>query len=44
VNYASFIKGSLLSAGSTGGSEHTYTWPVAYTIEGIRAWIFQQHL
>ena len=44
VNYASFVKGSLLPAGTTQGMEHTLTWPVAYTIDGIRDWIFQQHL
>jgi predicted peptidase len=31
VNYATFEGGS-----------HTYTWQVAYTIEGVRDWLFQQ--
>ena len=44
VNYASFVKGSLLPGGSTGGSEHNPTWRVAYTIDDIRGWIFEQHL
>jgi predicted peptidase len=43
VNYASFVKGSVLPPGSSESSEHRYTWQVAYTIDGIRDWIFQQH-
>ncbi|WP_216892282.1 alpha/beta hydrolase-fold protein [Nocardia alni] len=45
INYSAFLKGTTLSPGETapGGVEHTTTWPIAYTIEGIRAWIFQQH-
>jgi predicted peptidase len=43
VNYASFVKGSVLPPGSAETSEHRYTWQVAYTIDGVRDWIFQQH-
>lgn len=47
VNYASFVVGSVLPAGSSAasnpGQEHINTWRVAYTIDGIRDWIFQQH-
>lgn len=44
INYASFVKGSVLPAGSNpDASEHMPTWRVAYTIDGIRDWIFQQH-
>ena len=44
VNYATFKKGSTLAGGKANahGVEHNSTWPIAYTIEGIRAWIFQQ--
>ena len=44
VNYASFKKGSTLAGGlaNAHGVEHNSTWPIAYTIEGIREWIFQQ--
>ncbi|MFF5299248.1 PHB depolymerase family esterase [Streptomyces sp. NPDC013161] len=42
VNYASFRKGSTLAGGlaNAHGVEHNSTWPIAYTIEGIREWIF----
>jgi predicted peptidase len=43
VNYASFVKGSVLPPGTSETSEHRFTWQVAYTIDGIRDWIFQQH-
>ncbi|MEU9448654.1 hypothetical protein [Streptomyces sp. NPDC048277] len=46
VNYATFLKGSTLTGDQAKGSnavEHNSTWPIAYTIEGIREWIFQQH-
>ena len=44
VNYATFKKGSTLAGGSANahGVEHNSTWPIAYTIEDIRAWIFAQ--
>ena len=44
VNYASFKKGSTLAGGlaNAHGVEHNSTWPIAYTIEGVRAWIFEQ--
>ena len=44
VNYASFKKGSTLAGGlaNAHGVEHNSTWPIAYTIEDIRAWIFAQ--
>ena len=45
INYASFVKGSVLAAGesSQGAAEHTSTWKVAYSIDGVRDWIFEQH-
>ncbi|MEU6147659.1 hypothetical protein ABZ848_45850 [Streptomyces sp. NPDC047081] len=45
VNYVTFEKGTTLTAESKkkfGTVEHNSTWPIAYTIEGIREWIFQQ--
>ncbi|MFJ2893058.1 alpha/beta hydrolase-fold protein [Streptomyces sp. NPDC087305] len=44
VNYTSFKKGSTLAGGlaNAHGVEHNSTWPIAYTIEGVRAWIFEQ--
>ncbi|MEV0736185.1 hypothetical protein AB0I51_09480 [Streptomyces sp. NPDC050549] len=44
VNYSTFKKGSTLAGGlaNAHGVEHNSTWPIAYTIEGIREWIFQQ--
>lgn len=44
VNYATFKKGSTLPGGlaNAHGVEHNSTWPIAYTIEGVREWIFRQ--
>ncbi|MDV9170314.1 hypothetical protein R6V09_09210 [Streptomyces sp. W16] len=44
VNYSTFKKGSTLAGGlaNAHGVEHNSTWPIAYTIEGIREWVFQQ--
>jgi predicted peptidase len=44
VNYSTFKKGSTLAGGlaNAHGVEHNSTWPIAYTIEGVREWIFQQ--
>ncbi|MFJ6899514.1 hypothetical protein [Streptomyces hokutonensis] len=44
VNYATFKKGSTLAGGlaNAHGVEHNSTWPIAYTVEGIREWIFRQ--
>jgi predicted peptidase len=45
VNYSTFVKGSTLTAEQAenpNAVEHNSTWPIAYTIEGIRDWIFAQ--
>jgi len=44
VNYSTFKKGSTLAGGlaNAHGVEHNSTWPIAYTIEGVREWIFRQ--
>jgi len=45
INYVALQKGTVVPAGQTddGGSNHINTWRIAYTIEGIRDWIFKQH-
>ncbi len=45
INYVALKKGTVVSPGQTddGGSNHPNTWRIAYTIEGIRDWIFKQH-
>jgi len=44
INYTALRKGTVVSPGmrDDGGSNHICTWRVAYTIEGIRDWLFQQ--
>ncbi|MFT4081686.1 MAG: hypothetical protein QM638_03795 [Nocardioides sp.] len=43
VNYASFTPGTV-TTDTSGGSEHTGTWKVAYSIPGVRDWIMRQRL
>lgn len=45
INYVALKKGTVVPAGQKddGGSNHINTWRIAYTIEGIRDWIFKQH-
>ncbi|MET7569490.1 PHB depolymerase family esterase [Streptomyces sp. NPDC005492] len=46
VNYSTFLKGTTLTAAQVkqnpNALEHNSTWPIAYTIEAIREWIFDQ--
>lgn len=44
VNYAVLKKGTVVPAGmkDDGGSNHICTWRIAYTIEGVRDWLFSQ--
>ena len=46
VNYSAFLKGTTLTEAQVkqnpNALEHNSTWPIAYTIEEIRAWIFKQ--
>jgi predicted peptidase len=35
-------KGASINYTVFEGGSHTYTWKVAYTIEGIRDWLFRQ--
>jgi predicted peptidase len=46
INYTVLAKGSVVPPGQpdNGGSNHINTWRIAYTIEGIRSWLFRQHL
>lgn len=45
VYYVSFKKGTVIPAGEStqGAAGHVNTWRVAYTIESVRDWLFQQH-
>lgn len=45
INYVALKKGTVVPPGQQddGGSNHVNTWRIAYTIEGIQDWIFQQH-
>lgn len=45
INYVALQKGTVVPPGQTdnGGGDHINTWRIAYTIAGIRDWIFQQH-
>ncbi|MDF0490347.1 PHB depolymerase family esterase [Sphingomonas sp. H39-1-10] len=44
VNYVMLKKGTVIPQGvDTGGAAgHMNTWPIAYTIDGVRAWLFAQ--
>ncbi|MEV0485738.1 hypothetical protein AB0I69_34685 [Streptomyces sp. NPDC050508] len=46
VNYSALLKGTTLTEAQAkqnpNALEHNSTWPIAYTIEEIRAWIFKQ--
>lgn len=44
INYIALQQGTVVPPGQTdhGGGDHINTWRIAYTIDGIRDWIFQQ--
>jgi len=44
IKYTVLKKGTVVPAGLTddGGNNHRHTWQIAYTIEGIRDWLFTQ--
>lgn len=44
VNFVALKKGTVVWPGLSddSGSNHICTWRAAYTIEGIRDWLFQQ--
>jgi predicted peptidase len=44
INFVRFRKGTVIPKGTKSSPmlEHIYTWDVAYTIEGVRDWLFEQ--
>lgn len=44
INYVALQKGTVVPPGQSaeGGGDHINTWRIAYTIDGIRDWIFKQ--
>jgi predicted peptidase len=44
INYVALRLGTVVPAGQrdNSGSNHMNTWRIAYTIEGIRDWLFRQ--
>ena len=44
IKYTVPQKGTVVPAGQTDDSDtnHIYTWRIAYTIEGLRDWLFSQ--
>jgi predicted peptidase len=45
INYTVLAKGSVVPPGQNDnpGGNHINTWRIAYTVEGIRDWLFRQH-
>jgi predicted peptidase len=44
VNYVVLAAGTVIPEGASteGAAAHMATWPIAYTIEGAREWLFAQ--
>jgi predicted peptidase len=44
INYTVLKKGTVVPTDQVddGGNNHRYTWRIAYTIEGVRDWLFAQ--
>lgn len=42
IKFVVFEKGTVFPEGMAGGMEHMQTWVVAYSIEGVRDWLFTQ--
>lgn len=43
VHYVAFAKGTVIPEGEDGGGAgHVWTWPIAYAIPGVCAWLLQQ--
>lgn len=44
VNYIVLKEGTVIPDGvnKEGAAGHMNTWPIAYTIEGVREWLFNQ--
>jgi predicted peptidase len=45
INYVALRKGTVVPPGQedNGGGNHINTWRIAYTIAGVRDWLFAQH-
>ncbi|QHL92014.1 prolyl oligopeptidase family serine peptidase (plasmid) [Sphingomonas changnyeongensis] len=45
INYVVLAKGTVVPSGQpdNGGSNHTNTWRIAYSIDAIRDWLMRQH-
>lgn len=45
INYVALRLGTVVPSGQddNGGSNHVNTWRIAYTIAGVRDWLFAQH-
>ena len=45
INYVALKKGTVVppSQEDSAGANHVNTWRIAYTIEGVRDWLFRQH-
>ncbi|MFD7131672.1 hypothetical protein [Streptomyces sp. NPDC059894] len=44
VQYTTFRAGTVAGTSGGAGSEHNGTWKYAYSIPGIRDWLFRQSL
>ena len=44
IKYTVLAKGTVVPEGlpDDGFTNHIYTWPITYTIEGLRDWLFAQ--
>jgi predicted peptidase len=42
IKYTTFLKGTTLPVGHAPDNEHMQTWKVAYSITGVRDWLFSQ--
>lgn len=44
IKYTALNKGSVVPEGvsESGPNNHMHTWPIVYTIEGLRGWLFSQ--
>jgi predicted peptidase len=44
IQYVALRKGTVVPPGQpdNGGGNHVNTWRIAYAIEGVRDWLFEQ--
>ena len=43
ANFITFTKGTTLTGGASGGSEHLTSFDYAYKLESVRDWLFEQN-